>query len=441
SHVLRQRDREFARHLLGPFLAQLQTLEAIPHGALLLRDGDALNGVANARARQILRDAGQHDEQVEVVRQMAAESTAAGIPAWVPVDGMGVLVWRPAGTASDLLLFSPLDGMLALDRALTIDRLTSTSFLHHLRTLVKVTHTGVRGLHDLLTHGATSTIGEALSIWPPRLPDSAVLIERLLRGDRAPSAVSAVRRWRDLGFDHVGHHVEELVAAACEPGEGFSDAEARLMGAVEGSARPPLIADALLRLAQLAHYQRSLEATLRPLEANSRLLDPRAGPVRDRTLHFLAEDLADMGRVMAALERPAIEVTFDPVDAPGDRALPDARLIEHAVLNLMSNAIHAVAKVGGGHVRVSMKERGAHLMIEVHDDGAPLPPAIAAAPYLPPSADAEARGWGLHLTYAIAKRAGGHMPPPALGAVEGDPARQPKSFRLVLPFAGGAGHA
>lgn len=435
ANVLRQRDRDHARHVLDPFLAQLQTLDAIPHGALLLHR-EPSGGLANGQARQVLSALGSRENQEQAVEELLRASSVPGTPAWLTLDRAGLLVWRPAGTSRDLLLFSTLDGMRALGGALTMERLTSTSILHHLWRLIQLAGDSTNRLSELLTHGALTTIAAAISAWPSGLPEPTVLMERLLIGEQAPDAALVAERWRELGFSTALPRLLDLVAAVRRPEEPFAHGEHALLSAVNDADAPESLADALLRMAQVCNLVLSLRGTSDQLHGDGLLLDPDVGQP-PAPLWVLLNSVEHMSRVMTRLEAAHVTFSFECVEELRTRRFPDAKLLEHALLNLVAHAIRAVAKVERGHVSVCVTRRGDELQITVEDNGAPLPAEIAAAPYLPPSADAAARGWGLHLTFAIARRAGGSMLPHQIEDIS--PSRQKKTFGLVLPLNGARG--
>ena len=109
--------------------------------------------------------------------------------------------------------------------------------------------------------------------------------------------------------------------------------------------------------------------------------------------------------------------------------------VEHAILNVLNNAIHALPK--GGHIRVTSRYEacpaGRCVVVAVQDDGPGLGDATEdfALPRLA-SAVSEGRGFGLFLVREIMQQHGGSM---EIRTGRG----QGTTARLLFPVCGSAG--
>ncbi len=97
-------------------------------------------------------------------------------------------------------------------------------------------------------------------------------------------------------------------------------------------------------------------------------------------------------------------------DLPQDLPLlrTDAPLLRQVVLNLMTNALHAVDK--GGHITVTTKVDDAHMDIRVADDGCGIPEENMAklfTPFFTTKAPGQGTGLGLALCHNLVLGMGG----------------------------------
>lgn len=105
--------------------------------------------------------------------------------------------------------------------------------------------------------------------------------------------------------------------------------------------------------------------------------------------------------------------------------------VEQVLLNLLSNAAHAVRTGGGSRIVVSVERRGGEALLEVRDDGPGVAPEIADRlfePFATTKPEGEGTGLGLAISRRLARSWGGDLtvgPAPEGGAC----------FRLTLPVA------
>ncbi len=113
---------------------------------------------------------------------------------------------------------------------------------------------------------------------------------------------------------------------------------------------------------------------------------------------------ADLARARAADSRVAIAV-----DCPEDLvAEVDTYLLQQGVLNLVGNALDAVAP--GGSVRLEATAVGPDVTLSVSNTGPPIPPAVVARLFEPFfSTKPGGTGLGLAITRSIARAHGGEI--------------------------------
>ena len=154
--------------------------------------------------------------------------------------------------------------------------------------------------------------------------------------------------------------------------------------------------------------------------ARPKPLDKRTTSVQSlcaRVAQLVSVD-AERAKVSVALDLPSAELSIE----------VDAAKVEQVLLNLLHNAIEAVAPLGGGHVTVRARRLPLHAVIEVEDDG----PGISAsnAPIFDAfySTKPQGTGLGLAIVHRIVTDHGGTV------VVESKPGRS--VFRAVLPIDG-----
>jgi signal transduction histidine kinase len=155
----------------------------------------------------------------------------------------------------------------------------------------------------------------------------------------------------------------------------------------------------------------------RSLDLLSRVLHPAApadiGPISVREPVAFIADLHHAGRNRARLEHEV------------DPAIPAAagveRHLEHALLNLVLNATHALQSRDGGVIRLTAHRQGDQVEIAVADNGPGVPAERVAALFEPPATEASRpiTGAGLAVARELLRLSGGtltYAPGPEGGA-------------------------
>ena len=109
--------------------------------------------------------------------------------------------------------------------------------------------------------------------------------------------------------------------------------------------------------------------------------------------------------------------------------LGDARQLQQVCLNLVTNAVHAMAEQGGGTLTLRSSHAGGNVMLEVVDTGPGISPGARAhifEPFFTTKGEGEGTGLGLSVSYGIVKAHGG-----AIEVVESGPSGT--TFRVSLP--------
>jgi two-component system NtrC family sensor kinase len=110
----------------------------------------------------------------------------------------------------------------------------------------------------------------------------------------------------------------------------------------------------------------------------------------------------------------------------------DARQLQQVCLNLITNAIQAMAPMGGGRLRVATRAQGPSVVIEVSDTGHGIPPEARARvfePFFTTKGEGEGTGLGLSVSYGIVTAHG--------GTIEvAETSSSGTTFRITLPSAG-----
>ena len=109
--------------------------------------------------------------------------------------------------------------------------------------------------------------------------------------------------------------------------------------------------------------------------------------------------------------------------------LGDARQLQQVCLNLVTNAIHAMAEQGGGTLTLRSAHAGGNVMLEVIDTGPGISSGARAhifEPFFTTKGEGEGTGLGLSVSYGIVKAHGG-----AIEVAESGPTGT--TFRVSLP--------
>ena len=108
----------------------------------------------------------------------------------------------------------------------------------------------------------------------------------------------------------------------------------------------------------------------------------------------------------------------------------DGRQLQQVILNLVTNAIQAMAPQGGGTLRVATSRDGGEVVLEVTDSGPGVPAAVRPhifEPFFTTKAEGEGTGLGLSVSYGIIASHGGRI-----RLAEG-PSGRGATFQIMLP--------
>jgi two-component system NtrC family sensor kinase len=111
----------------------------------------------------------------------------------------------------------------------------------------------------------------------------------------------------------------------------------------------------------------------------------------------------------------------------------DARQLQQVCLNLVTNAIQAMAATGApGTLTITTRRDGPHVVLEMRDTGAGIPETAKAhifEPFFTTKGEGEGTGLGLSVSYGIVTAHGGTIEVPSTSAAG-------TTFRVTLPAAG-----
>jgi C4-dicarboxylate-specific signal transduction histidine kinase len=125
------------------------------------------------------------------------------------------------------------------------------------------------------------------------------------------------------------------------------------------------------------------------------------------------EELLRGTMILQAHQRawPDVETVLEMDGGPLPAVRADAQELEHALLEVLTNAKEAVAATGGV-VTVAARASAGVVVVEVRDGGPGIPAARRAwafAPFATTKTPAEGRGLGLTVARLLAERAGGTL--------------------------------
>jgi two-component system NtrC family sensor kinase len=109
----------------------------------------------------------------------------------------------------------------------------------------------------------------------------------------------------------------------------------------------------------------------------------------------------------------------------------DGRQLQQVCLNLVTNAIQAMATLGGGTLFVTTRATPSHVILEMRDTGPGIPEAVRAhvfEPFYTTKSEGEGTGLGLSVSYGIVTAHGGEIE-------IADSSGAGTTFRLTLPAA------
>lgn len=153
-----------------------------------------------------------------------------------------------------------------------------------------------------------------------------------------------------------------------------------------------------------------------------------ARPPSPQPGEVVLSQLVDDARFLLSPEMEAAGVTFRTEVGPEARVHADPEQVRRAVVNLMKNAVQAMAE--GGSLTVRAVPAGPEVALEVQDTGAGMPEEVRQRLFEPFFTTREkGSGLGLAIVQQTAETNGGRV------EVESTPGRG-STFRLVLPAPG-----
>ena len=219
--------------------------------------------------------------------------------------------------------------------------------------------------------------------------------------------------WRDL-TRILAHEMMNSLTPICSLAESLTESLGGLDPAGDRAAPVEALEVIGRRSAGLMHF----------VERYRRLAEL---PAPERTRIEAAGLVASLDALTGALAAERGVRYESAVEPPGLAFAADPELIEQAAINLLKNALDAVAGQPDGRVRLVVRAEGDGAAITVVDNGPGLKPAEAEAAFTPFfTTKPGGSGIGLSLARQIALAHGGrleHRPAPRGGA----------AFRLLLP--------
>jgi two-component system C4-dicarboxylate transport sensor histidine kinase DctB len=194
----------------------------------------------------------------------------------------------------------------------------------------------------------------------------------------------------------VAHEINQPVAAI----RSFADNAQAFLARDE----PDRVRDNLARIVDLTRRIGTITAELRDF---ARRRTPRVGPlavdsVLDSALLLIGDTVRGQG---VALERHG---------AAGLRVTADRVRLEQILINLIQNALEAMAGRPGSIIRIDMRAVGDQVQIDVADNGPGVPEALADQLFMPfVTGREEGLGLGLAIARNIARDFGGELEPVA----------------------------
>ena len=143
---------------------------------------------------------------------------------------------------------------------------------------------------------------------------------------------------------------------------------------------------------------------VKDLLAFARRSEPRRDPLD-------LNQLVDRTLRLRAYELNASRIRIEPsltLDLPA--VIGDARQLQQVILNLITNALQAMAPQGGGRLGVATRYDSGRVILEVSDTGPGIPPEARARifePFFTTKEEGEGTGLGLSVSYGIVNAHGG----------------------------------
>jgi two-component system NtrC family sensor kinase len=267
-------------------------------------------------------------------------------------------------------------------------------------------------VHVQTASGATRVVALAANGLPGADPPSALLVGRDMTQERE-------MRLRLMESDRLAAVGELVAGVAHEVNNPLSSISAFAQLLLRDELTPAhresieVIRSETMRASQvvkdLLTFARRSEPQREPLDLNA---------VVARTLRLRQYQFAEASvRVQQELSH----------DLPA--VLGDARQLQQVCLNLVTNAVHAMAEQGGGTLTLRSSQANGRVMLEVADTGPGISPGARAhvfEPFFTTKGEGEGTGLGLSVSYGIVKAHGG-------GIEVVDTGPQGTTFRVSLP--------
>ncbi len=176
-------------------------------------------------------------------------------------------------------------------------------------------------------------------------------------------------------------------------------------------------------LKTIEKHVQSCKAIVEDLLNFSRTASPRK---ENLNIHSVIDDVIGFVRHHSNLENIHIESTVDPRVPP---VLMDEKKIKQVLINLLMNAIHAVARNGTIKITTGLDETASRVTVEVVDTGHGIKKKNLSRifdPFFTTKPTGEGTGLGLSVSYGIIKGHGGNI------TVENNPGKG-AAFTLSLP--------
>lgn len=263
---------------------------------------------------------------------------------------------------------------------------------------------------------ATRLVAIAASRVPEAEPASVLVIARDVTGERE-------MRTRLMETERLAAVGELVAGVAHEVNNPLSSISAYAQLLLRDGTLPPTTRESVEIIR--AETNRATQV-VKDLLAFARRSTPEREPIEllqviERSLRLRAYQLST--------SNIAVERDF-PAELPA--VIGDARQLQQVVLNLVTNAIQAMAAqdAGGGSLRVTTRVEGHRVVLEVADSGPGVPLEARAhifEPFFTTKREGEGTGLGLSVSYGIITALGG-----SIELVDSDGGA---CFRVSLPMA------
>jgi two-component system NtrC family sensor kinase len=234
----------------------------------------------------------------------------------------------------------------------------------------------------------------AMSRLPEADPPSVLLVGRDMTSERE-------MRMRLMESDRLAAVGELVAGVAHEVNNPLSSISAFAQLLLRDGGLTPAQRESIevikAETVRASHVVKDLLAFARRSEAQREPLDLNG--VLARTLRLRGYQLSS--------NKIELETDFA-VELPA--VVGDARQIQQVCLNLVTNAVQAMAPVGGGTLYIATRRDGPNVVLEMRDTGTGIPEAARAhifEPFFTTKGEGEGTGLGLSVSYGIVTAHGG----------------------------------